>query len=227
MSFINSPGPGQYEHKSQMGRSAKYTMRPKYNESERFNAPGPGNYDPKHKQTQNLAPSYTMRKRTTIGGSASASTAPGPGAYQHVNHVGKAPAKSMTARRTNGVASFTPGPGAYAPGFKTLPKAPGYSLTGRNSMLGTSFSTPGPGSYGSKSAFSAKRGFTMTSRNGFKDKEGVPGPGQYNASHKSSRDRAPVFTMRMKTTADKSTFFSSTNQMPGVYTVMDNGARVR
>ena len=56
--------------------------------------------------------------------------APGPGAYDHDTHMGKAPAYSLSGRPKTAGADNSPGPAAYS--FDGhIGKAPAYSLSGR------------------------------------------------------------------------------------------------
>lgn len=222
MSFISSPGPGAYET-AKKSSAPSYTMRRKTTDFKMYNNPGPGVYDPRAQVVKNKAPAYSMRARTV---SNSRDGVPGPGHYSSRSLIGLAHSKSMTARRASNMISFTPGPGAYNPTSKTLPKAPGYSLTGRSGGFGSSFTTPGPGKYESSALFRSGKGFSMSGRFVSKDRGGAPGPGKYNADVSRIKHKAPVFSMRLRNNGG-SQYYSSTNKAPGVLTRLDDGSLVR
>lgn len=223
MSFISSPGPGAY-NTVKKSAAPSYTMRKKTKLSNSYSNPSPDAYNPTSVFTKNRAPSYTMRSRTTAN---ARDGVPGPGHYTSPGLFGRAHAKSMTARRASNMTSFTPGPGAYNPSARTLPKAPGYSLTGRPSGIGGSFNTPGPGKYNSAPLFRSGKGFSMSGRITAKESQGgTPGPGRYNINPGVIKYRSPVFSMRLKTN-QQCQFYSSTNKAPGVLTRLEDGTMAR
>jgi len=158
-----SPGPG-YFIDPKISRhgcdgNPSYSILGRQKDQNSFKTPSPGAYSPEkvHPQGERHAPAYSMAVRTRH---RKRDATPSPNSYSLPALLGaKIPNKkasaafSMTRRSQTGCFSEdlarTPGPGRYntLEPHVTKPKAPQYSILGRNNLPGDSTQKPGPGAH--------------------------------------------------------------------------------
>eukprot|EP00892_Ulva_mutabilis_P009750 jgi/Ulvmu1/7147/UM034_0053.1 len=162
--------------------------------------PGPGQYQlPCCLQT---GPTFTMASR--LHHPDSASVAPGPGTYDHLQgslHCG--PAFTLAARQPTFTAqSDAPGPGTYyhhSQGRLTGGEGPAYTMAARPPQAAaSSTAAPGPGQYADACAAAADAGpaysFVKARRASFVERGEGPAPGAYDPA---APVHAPAWTMPM------------------------------
>lgn len=158
-----SPGPGYFIDpkisRHGFDGNPSYSILGRQKDQNSFKTPSPGAYSPEkvHPQGERNAPAYSMGTRTRF---RKRDATPSPNSYTLPALMGaKIPNKkasaafSMTRRSQTGCFSEdlarTPGPGRYntLEPHVTKPKAPAYSLLGRNNLPGDSTQKPGPGAH--------------------------------------------------------------------------------
>jgi len=167
----------------------------------RHTSPGPGSYG-EALLSHRASPAFGFGTSGRDNG-LRPTTAPGPGQYGVQRRpASRAPDFSFgTSSRLPSSATYTPGPGAYAPSVETTKRSmPGYSLTPRRAPGGAKDATPGPGAHqqpaspphaGAVPAW----GFGTAGR----DQRGAnqnPGPGSYNVGRE--RAEGPAYSMQRR-----------------------------
>ena len=131
--------------------------------------PGPGNYDLPEDERRGFTIGQKKEEKIPMG--------PGPGQYQHHDHVGRdAPAVSIRGRPEERIPEDMPGPGFY-PDYSPE-KTGGALITGRPASPRAS-DIPGPGAYDSPERMNKTGGWTIGQRRADRPRESVPGPGEY------------------------------------------------
>ena len=118
------PGPGAYEHKTEVGEGPKVSLSSKRNESKPLKGvPGPGTYDPKKEAISEKKPVVTIPLASRGTNTNQSKFAPGPGAYTTADIKSKGPSFSIgTGSRSNFInVRGGPGPGNYNIESSNLP----------------------------------------------------------------------------------------------------------
>ena len=205
--YINSPGPGHYEHEQndittkeraptfRIG-SASRTDRPNS-----AYIPGPGTYDTRGKE---IGPKWGFG--TEAKNKFFKEENPGPGTYQIPNTLAKT-SYSITGRKQDKDGDNVPGPGSY--NLTARPKSPSWSMgkSPRVNYSGEAQAIPGPGTYSPKGGIKGNGTvFGTSNRPPLSYVNNNPGPGEYGMIKAGS---TPAFTMRPRTGVKKH------NNVPG------------
>lgn len=164
--------------------------------------PGVGAYDPDFEAVSASAPAFTL-KGSRSGPVSQNWQTPGPGTYEvAVRESGpKISLSSRWNRDLQELGADSAGPGAYDPDFARIrPRAPAFSLRGRNAQKDTETCAPGPGEYAPdwRPTCASAPAFSLASRHRQKEiGSDAPGAGTYYPEDVTGKTspRAPAFTI--------------------------------
>ena len=230
----STPGPGNYNiRKDKVIISPSYLFGKEKRENNTVNnkkyIPGPGSYEHNKNNVLTRNPKYTFGSE--LKGKSYKTFAPGPGAYNFTELVGKEGAKITIGMRLNNTMMNginTPGPGAYKESqlnfYKKKSPVAKLGKSKRSSELLKINTNPGPGAY------SYVKGENITKEKSPSWKMGTsirkslsqtdisfPGVGNYTISGAPGAN-APKYSMRIRSFISK---FKNENPGPGQYNSMN------
>lgn len=186
-----SPGPGEYNLTSIIGKGPKPIITSRKVPKSIENFPGPSDYSPKIMQK---SVKYSFRKQSEH---SSALVFPGPCSYTPHDMKPKSPSTVIgRALRSPKHEENSPGPGAY--NFSSCFGKHEFSFSKASRDLIKSEVCPGPADYSPRSSFTLGSSAVLVPRRPATAKHATPGPGAYESINLSQTTPKWTFTKQEK-----------------------------